>query len=141
LTGVHAAVAGRACLRAVQQSVHGYAIALALLACAVASQVNLVQAFLTSGQVPPRQGNAHLQIVPYQAFATADDWLVLAIGNDGQWQRFCAAAERPDLAADARFATNVLRVQNRAVLVPWIDGELRKRGLAEWQRRLKQAEV
>src|SRR5207244_7318672 len=136
LTGVHAAVAGRACLRAVQQSVHGYAIALALLACAVASQVNLVQAFLTSGQVPPRQGNAHLQIVPYQAFATADDWLILAVGNDGQWQRFCRAAGRADWAADPRFATNVQRVQNRAALVPLVEAEMRRRSSAEWQRLL-----
>src|SRR5882672_2144809 len=103
LTGLHAAVAVLACLHARQQSGHGYAIDLALLDCAVAAQVNLVQAYLTSGEVPPRQGNAHLQIVPYQAFQTADDWLVLAIGNDGQWQRFCHAAERPDLAGDARF--------------------------------------
>src|SRR5207244_11552724 len=137
LTGVHAAVAGRACLRAVQQSVHGYAIALALLACAVASQVNLVQAFLTSGQVPPRQGNAHLQIVPYQAFATADDWLILAIGNDGQWQRFCTAAERADLATDGRFTTNTQRVQARAMLVPMIEALMKTRTCAEWQQRLR----
>src|ERR1700730_11058882 len=91
---------------------------LALLDCAVASQVNLVQAYLTSGQVPKRQGNAHLQIVPYQAFQTADDWLVLAVGNDGQWQRFCQAAGRDDLARAPRFATNVARVQNRQILVP-----------------------
>src|ERR1700674_433032 len=72
LTGLHAAVAVLACLHARQKSGHGYAIDLALLDCAVASQVNLAQAYLTSGQVPPRQGNAHFQIVPYQAFATAD---------------------------------------------------------------------
>ena len=76
-TGLYAATAVLACLHARAQSGHGYAIDLALLDCAVAAQVNLVQAFLTSGEVPARQGNAHLQIVPYQAFATADDWLVL----------------------------------------------------------------
>src|SRR6266545_1365293 len=113
LTGLDAAVAVLACLHARQQSGHGYVIDLALLDCAVAAQVNLAQAYLTSGVLPPRQGNAHLQIVPYQAFATADDWLVLAVGNDGQWQRFCQAAERPDLGSDARFATNTKRVQNR----------------------------
>src|SRR6516165_5905648 len=106
LTGLYAAVAVLACLHARQRSGHGYAIDLALLDCAVAAQVNLVQAYLTSGVVPPRQGNAHLQIVPYQTFATADDWLVLAVGNDGQWQRFCGAAERQDLAEDARFSKN-----------------------------------
>jgi crotonobetainyl-CoA:carnitine CoA-transferase CaiB-like acyl-CoA transferase len=141
LTGLYAATAVLACLHARAQSGHGYAIDLALLDCAVAAQVNVVQAFLTGGTVPPRQGNAHLQIVPYQAFATADDWLILAVGNDGQWQRFCAAAERPDLAADPRFTTNVLRVENRTALVPLVEGELRRRTSAEWQRRLSAAEV
>jgi crotonobetainyl-CoA:carnitine CoA-transferase CaiB-like acyl-CoA transferase len=141
LTGLYAATAVLACLHARTQSGHGYAIDLALLDCAVAAQVNVVQAFLTGGAVPPRQGNAHLQIVPYQAFATADDWLILAVGNDGQWQRFCAAAERPDLGADAHFATNVLRVENRMVLVPLVDAEMRKRPMTEWQKRLAQAEV
>jgi crotonobetainyl-CoA:carnitine CoA-transferase CaiB-like acyl-CoA transferase len=141
LTGLYAAVAVLACLHARRQSGHGYAIDLALLDCAVAAQVNLVQAFLTSGQVPPRQGNAHLQIVPYQAFSTADDWLVLAVGNDGQWLRFCQAAERPDLAGDARFTTNTLRVQNRAVLVPLMEEVMRTRPTREWEERLLAAEV
>src|SRR5262249_53966704 len=118
LTGLYAAVAVLACLRARSRSGHGYAIDLGLLDCAVAAQVNVAQAYLTSETVPPRQGNAHLQIVPYQLFATADSWLVLAVGNDGQWQRFCQAAGLADLAADPRFATNMLRVQNRDILVP-----------------------
>jgi crotonobetainyl-CoA:carnitine CoA-transferase CaiB-like acyl-CoA transferase len=141
LTGLYAATAVLACLHARAQSGHGYAIDLALLDCAVAAQVNVVQAYLTGGSVPPRQGNAHLQIVPYQAFATADDWLILAVGNDGQWQRFCAGAGRPDLAADARFTTNVLRVHNRTALVPLVEAELRRHTSAEWQRRLSAAEV
>src|SRR5438874_3782232 len=124
LTGLYAAVALLACLRGRAESGHGYAIDLALFDCAVAAQVNVVQAYLTSGQVPPRQGNAHLQIVPYQAFATADDWLILAVGNDGQWQRFCRAAERPDLAADSRFLANVQRVERRAELVPLVGAEM-----------------
>jgi crotonobetainyl-CoA:carnitine CoA-transferase CaiB-like acyl-CoA transferase len=141
LTGLHAAVAVLACLHARQQSGHGYAIDLALLDCAVASQVNMVQAYLSSGQVPGRQGNAHLQIVPYQAFATADDWLILAVGNDGQWQRFCQVAERADLAGDARFATNVPRVANRPQLVPLIEELMRQRSCAVWQRLLVTGEV
>jgi crotonobetainyl-CoA:carnitine CoA-transferase CaiB-like acyl-CoA transferase len=141
ITGLHAAVAILACLRARETSGHGYAIDLALLDCAVAAQVNLVQAYLTGGSVPARQGNAHLQIVPYQLFATADGWLVLAVGNDGQWQRFCQAAERPDLAADSRFTTNVLRVQNRAVLVPLVAEVLRAQPTAAWEERLRTHEV
>src|SRR5581483_6737942 len=114
-------------LNARARSGHGYTIDLALLDCAVAAQVNVVQAYLTSGRVPPRQGNAHLQIVPYQLFATADSWLVLAVGNDGQWQHFCRAAGRDDLAADARFQTNPKRVEQRDVLVPLLEPLLRTR--------------
>jgi crotonobetainyl-CoA:carnitine CoA-transferase CaiB-like acyl-CoA transferase len=141
LTGLYAATAVLACLHAREQSGHGYAIDLALLDCAVASQVNVVQAYLSSDVMPARQGNAHLQIVPYQAFATADDWLILAVGNDGQWQRFCSAAERPDLAADARFLTNTQRVQQRALLVPMIEAVMKTRSCADWQERLLDAEV
>jgi crotonobetainyl-CoA:carnitine CoA-transferase CaiB-like acyl-CoA transferase len=141
LTGLYAAVAALACLRGREQSGHGYAIDLALLDCAVAAQVNLAQAFLTSGTVPPRQGNAHLQIVPYQLFPSADGWLVLAVGNDGQWQRFCQAAGRDELAADPRFQSNTARVENRAVLVPLVEGLLRSRTTAEWQAVLTDAEV
>ncbi len=141
LTGLYAAVAVSACLHARQQSGHGYAIDLALLDCAVAAQVNVAQAYLTSGVLPSRQGNAHLQIVPYQLFATADSWLVLAVGNDGQWQRFCRAAERADLAADERFCTNPLRVRNRTILVPLLATLMRSRTTAAWEELLRRAEV
>jgi crotonobetainyl-CoA:carnitine CoA-transferase CaiB-like acyl-CoA transferase len=141
LTGLYAAVAVLACLRARERSGHGYAIDLALLDCAVAAQVNVVQAHLTGGVLPARQGNAHLQIVPYQLFATADGFLVLAVGNDGQWQRFCAAAGRPDLAGDERFATNTRRVENRTTLVPLVEALLRTRTTADWEALLRDAEV
>jgi crotonobetainyl-CoA:carnitine CoA-transferase CaiB-like acyl-CoA transferase len=141
LTGLYAAAGVLACLHARKESGHGYAIDLALLDCAVAAQVNVAQAYLTSGEVPPRQGNAHLQIVPYQAFATADDWLILAIGNDQQWQRFCAAAGRPDLAGDSRFTTNPLRVRHRAELIPVLETLFRQRPAAQWRELLERAEV
>lgn len=141
LTGLYAAVSVLACLHARQHSGHGYAIDLALLDCAVAAQVNVVQAYLSGGSLPARQGNAHLQIVPYQLFATADSWIVLAVGNDGQWQRFCRAAECADLAADERFATNPLRVQNRALLVPLVEALMRTRNTATWEELLREAEV
>jgi crotonobetainyl-CoA:carnitine CoA-transferase CaiB-like acyl-CoA transferase len=141
LTGLYAAVAVLACLQARSRTGHGYAIDLALLDCAVAAQVNVAQAYLTSGTVPPRQGNAHLQIVPYQLFATADSWLVLAVGNDGQWQRFCQAAGLEDLAADPRFTTNTLRVGNRAALVPLLEEALRGASTEEWEQRLRAADV
>jgi crotonobetainyl-CoA:carnitine CoA-transferase CaiB-like acyl-CoA transferase len=141
LTALYAAVAVLACLRSRETSGHGYTIDLALLDCAVASQVNVAQAFLTNGVVPKRQGNAHLQIVPYQLFPTADGWLVLAVGNDGQWQRFCTAAGRPDLASDPRYSTNADRVHNRGELVPLVEAAMRSRSTGEWQEALRQGEI
>lgn len=141
LTGLYSAIAVLACLHARKQSGHGYAIDMALLDCAVAAQVNLAQAFLTSGTVPARQGNAHFQIVPYQAFATADDWLIVAIGNDNQWQRFCEAIGRDDLANNAHFKTNTLRVQNRGILVPILEEVMQTRAVVAWQEIFKLAEI
>jgi crotonobetainyl-CoA:carnitine CoA-transferase CaiB-like acyl-CoA transferase len=141
LTGLYAAVAVLACLQARTRSGHGYAVDLALLDCAVAAQVNVAQAYLSSGSVPSRQGNAHLQIVPYQLFQTRDSWIVLAVGNDGQWQRFCKAAKRDDLAADLRFATNTQRVEQRGTLVPLVEAVMRERSTKEWEAALRAADV
>ncbi len=141
LTGLYAAVAVLACVHARQQTGHGYVIDMALLDCAVASQVNLAQAFLSSGKTPPRQGNAHLQIVPYQLFATADSWLVLAVGNDGQWRRFCATAGRGEWADDARFVDNPSRVRWRDALTPLMDALMRTKKTAEWQEILTASDV
>lgn len=141
LTGLYAAVAVLACLRARDRTGHGYAVDLALLDCAVAAQVNLVQAYLTGGAVPARQGNAHLQIVPYQLFATADGWLVLAVGNDAQWRQFCRAAGRPDLADDPRYASNAQRVEARATVVPVVAEVMRGRATRDWEERLVAAGV
>lgn len=141
LTGLYAATAILACLHARTASGHGYVIDLALLDCAVAAQVNIVQAFLTSGEVPARQGNAHLQIVPYQLMATADGWLVLAVGNDAQWQRFCHAAGCADLGADSRFATNAERVRHRSELVPRVEAVMRTRTTTAWEEILRAATV
>lgn len=141
LAGLYAAIGILACVRARAETGQGYAIDVSLLDCAVAAQVNVAQAYLTSGTVPPRQGNAHLQIVPYQLFATTDSHLVLAVGNDGQWQRFCKAAERPDLASDLRFQTNPQRVQNRHLLLPLLEPVLRSKTSRQWEELLTAAEV
>ncbi len=141
LTGLYAVTAILACLSARRRSGHGYAIDLALMDCALAAQVNVAQAYLTSGDLPPRQGNAHLQIVPYQLFATADHWLVLAIGNDRQWRSFCHIVGRPDLAADPRFATNDNRVRHRQIVVTIVADILKERTTREWIPTLEAAEV
>jgi crotonobetainyl-CoA:carnitine CoA-transferase CaiB-like acyl-CoA transferase len=140
-TGLYAAAAVLACLHAREKSGHGYAADLALLDCALATQVNVAQAYLTQNRMPAKQGNAHLQIVPYQLFQTADGYLIIAIGNDGQWQHFCSAAAAPDLGNDERFHTNTLRVQHRAELIPRLDALLRQRTTQEWVRLLDEAKV
>ena len=118
LTGLYAATAILACLHARDRSGHGYAIDLGLLDCALAAQVNVAQAYLTRGVVPQRQGNSHLQIVPYQLFETADGYLVLNVGNDSQWQAFCTAAGTAELGSDPRFAANRQRVEHREEVLP-----------------------
>ncbi|MCE9563968.1 MAG: CoA transferase [Planctomycetes bacterium] len=141
LTGLYASTAILACLRARERSSHGYAIDLGLLDCALASQVNVAQAYLTSGKVPPRQGNAHLQIVPYELFETADGYLALNVGNDGQWQSFCAAAGATELGSEPRFAKNRQRVELRAEVVPKVAAIMKRLPTAEWESRLTAANV
>jgi crotonobetainyl-CoA:carnitine CoA-transferase CaiB-like acyl-CoA transferase len=141
LTGMYAAVGILAGLRARESSGHGYHIDLALLDCAIAAQINLAQAYLLTGQVPPRPGNTHFQIVPYALFAAADGWVVLNVGNDSQWRQFCAAAEAPGLAADPRFTTNPFRVQHRAELFPVLNEMFQTRTVADWCARLEKARV
>ncbi|AMV22822.1 Formyl-coenzyme A transferase [Gemmata sp. SH-PL17] len=141
LTGLYASNAILAALHARARTGHGYAIDIALADCALAAQVNVAQAFLTSGKLPQRQGNAHLQIVPYQLFATADGWLVLNVGNDGQWRAFCAAAGEAELGADPRFATNRQRVELRAEVVPKVEAIMKRFPTSEWETRLSEANV
>lgn len=141
LTGLYATTAILACLQARQRSGHGYAIDLALNDCALASQVNVAQAYLTSGTVPKRQGNAHLQIVPYQLFETADGYLVLNVGNDSQWQAFCTAAGARELGSDNRFSTNRQRVESRDEVVPMVAVLMKAFDTAEWENRLSTANV
>jgi crotonobetainyl-CoA:carnitine CoA-transferase CaiB-like acyl-CoA transferase len=141
LTGLYAATSILACLRAREQSGHGYAIDLALLDCALASQVNVAQAYLTNGTVPKRQGNAHLQIVPYQLFETADGYIVLNVGNDSQWQAFRSAAEAIELQSDPRFTTNRQRVELRDEVVPKVAAVMKSRTTSEWEKRLTAANV
>ncbi len=114
---------------------------LSLADCTLAGLVNVVQGVLATGERPRRYGNAHPQIVPYEAFATADGFMTLAIGNDGQFQRFCAAVGRPDLAGDRRFVTNPARVEHRASLIPLLNLLLRARTTREWIELLSAKEI
>jgi crotonobetainyl-CoA:carnitine CoA-transferase CaiB-like acyl-CoA transferase len=93
------------------------------------------------GIIPQRMGNAHLNVVPYQVFTTQDGHIVLAVGNDGPFERFCKVAGDPGLARDPRFAVNANRVRNRATLVPLLEPLMRQRSRADWLVALEQAKV
>lgn len=118
MTGMQAAVAILAALHHRQATGQGQYIDIALFDSQLAALVNVAQSYLVTGRPPQRYGNGHPTIVPYQSFDTADGTIAVGVGNDGQWQRFCAVLERPDLAADARFATNPQRVEHRESLIP-----------------------
>jgi crotonobetainyl-CoA:carnitine CoA-transferase CaiB-like acyl-CoA transferase len=146
-TGMYAAVAILAALRHVERTGEGQAIDMALLDTQVAMLANLGANYLVSGKVPGRSGNAHQNIVPYQVFETAaaadgsPDHLILAVGNDSQFAKFCDVAARPELAQDPRFAKNQDRVRNRAVLVPLLEALLKKWSKAKWLAALELAKV
>lgn len=130
LTGVHAATGALAALHHRESTGVGLHLDVALLDVAIASLVNQAQAALLTGEAPARLGSAHPSIVPYQAFEAADGAVVVAVGNDGQFARFCGVVGHPEWATNVNYATNDARVRNRATLVPLIAGELagRKRG-------------
>jgi len=119
----------------------GQHIDMALLDSQIAILANVGSNYLCSGEVPGRWGNTHANIVPYQAFQAADDYLILAIGNDGQWERFCTAAGVSVWSADERFATNQLRVANREVLVPMLEDLFYQKTVAEWLQLCADADV
>ena len=140
-TGMYATVAILAALRHRDATGEGQVIDMALLDTQVAMLANLGANYLVTKQAPRRAGNAHQNIVPYQVFEVSDGHLILAVGNDGQFERFCAVAGCPELPADARFATNANRVRHRATLVPLLAERLRARPRAEWLRALEAAKV
>jgi crotonobetainyl-CoA:carnitine CoA-transferase CaiB-like acyl-CoA transferase len=119
----------------------GQHIDVALLDVQVAALANQAANYLIGGMVPQRMGNAHPNIVPYQDFPTADGDMILAIGNDAQFARFCEVAGHPEWAQDERFMTNRGRVENRAVLLPLLRQATVFRTTAEWMAALEQAGV
>jgi crotonobetainyl-CoA:carnitine CoA-transferase CaiB-like acyl-CoA transferase len=125
LTGLYATVAILAALNERRTSGQGQHIDLALLDVQIATLANQGMNFLVSGKAPRRHGNAHPNIVPYQSFATSDGHIVVAVGNDAQFERFVAVLGVPELSADSRFRRNADRVHNRAELIEIISGKIR----------------
>src|SRR5271155_1861295 len=140
-TGLYTTIAILSALLHQSRSGEGQTIDMALFDCQAAALANQAMNFLAGGMVPGRMGNAHPNIVPYQVFATADGYLILAIANDRQYRSFCRAAAREDLASDARFQTNASRVAHRETLVPLLGPIFGASTTAEWITRLEAANV
>lgn len=140
-TGMYATTSILAALRHRDLTGQGQAIDMALLDTQVAMLANLGANYLVTGVAPQRAGNAHQNIVPYQVFEVADGHLILAVGNDGQFAKFCEVAGRPDLPQDPRFARNADRVRHRSVLVPLLAEIMRTRPRADWLSALEAAKV
>ena len=132
LTGLYAANAIQAALIHQQKSGQGQHIDMALLDVQVATLANQAMNFLATGNSPGRLGNAHPNIVPYQAFQTADGYIILAVGNDAQFARFCELAGKPELATDTRFTKNSDRVKHRETLVPQVVEIMLQNSSEQW---------
>ena len=132
MTGMYATVAIQAALAHRDRTGQGQWIDACLLDSAVAMMATMSHNYLVTGTPPSRLGNAHQNIVPYQVFACADGHVILAVGNDAQFAKFCAAAGRPEWAADVRFAKNADRVRNRETLVPLLAEVVRTRSQKSW---------
>ena len=140
-TGLYAAVAILAALRHRDATGQGQVVDMALLDTQVAMLANLGANYLLTRQAPRRMGNAHQNIVPYQVFEVADGHMILAVGNDAQFARFCQAAGCAELASDERFANNAGRVRHRDTLVPLLAERLLGRKRADWLAALEAATV
>ncbi len=123
-TGLYAVIAIQAALAARERTGEGAHLDMALFDSLVGVLANQALNYLASGVSPRRLGNAHPNIVPYQVFAVADGHVIVAVGNDGQFARFCRVIGAPDLAAEERFRTNPARVANREALVPLLAARL-----------------
>ena len=134
--GLYAATSILAALRHRERTGEGQQIDIALFDVQLSWLANVGSAYLVSGQAPGRYGNAHATIVPYQPFPAADGSVMVAVGNDGQFARFCAVLERNGWASDARYATNPARVAHRDELVPQIAALTIARPVAAWVEAL-----
>lgn len=131
-TGLYATIGIMGALAHRDISGEGQMVDMALLDVQVAVLANQALNYLVSGAAPQRLGNAHPNIVPYQAFPTRDGHIILAIGNNGQFAKFCHAAGRPELIADPRFADNAARVAHRADMVAILTDLMPTRTTRDW---------
>jgi formyl-CoA transferase/CoA:oxalate CoA-transferase len=119
----------------------GQRVDVSILESTLGVLINQAQNAFVTGRSPGRRGNAHPNIVPYEAFAASDGELVVAVGTEAQWRRLCEALGVASLADDLRFATNAARVEHREVLRPLLEAPFATRPVAEWLERLDAADV
>jgi crotonobetainyl-CoA:carnitine CoA-transferase CaiB-like acyl-CoA transferase len=136
LTGKDATIGILAALQERERSGRGQRIEVNLLSSLLGALANQASAYLTTGVAPARMGNRHPSIAPYETLRCADGMLAVACGNDGQFARICAVLDRPDLAADPRFATNPARVSHRPTLIEALEMELTREDVSVWAERL-----
>ena len=141
LTGLYTTIGALSALAYRDKTGRGQHVDMALLDVTIAATANQAMNYLVTGNAPAMMGNAHPNIVPYEAYKAADHYIILATGNDGQYQRFCSVAGRPDLATDERFATNRARVGNRAVLGPILNEIIAAKPRAFWLEELERVGV
>ena len=147
MTGMYATVGILAALRHAEKTGEGQQVDMALLDTQVAMLANLGANYLVSGVVPGRMGNAHQNIVPYQVFEVAaapsgsKDHIIIAVGNDSQFRKYCEVANVPELGTNPLFALNRDRVKNRAQLVPILEAVMRTRSKADWLAAFEAAKV
>ena len=137
MCGMYAAVGILAALLHRDATGEGQHIDLALVDTQMSWLINEGLNYLTSGALPERRGNAHPNIVPYEVFETSDGHIIVAVGNDAQYQRFCAVIERPDLGDDSRFSTNPDRIAHRDALIAEIAVSLREMPSAQVLQKLE----
>jgi crotonobetainyl-CoA:carnitine CoA-transferase CaiB-like acyl-CoA transferase len=141
VTGLYATIGILAALNERQRTGGGRHVSVALFDASVAAMVNQAANYLIGGMVPVALGTAHPNIVPYQAIRAADEPFILAAGNDRLFERTCEVIERPEWAADERFATNAARVRNRRELIPLLESAFARRDAEDWLRELERASV
>lgn len=141
MTGMYAVVAILAALRHRDATGAGQYVDMALLDTQVAWLSYVGQNYLTSGQVPRRCGNHHPNIMPYQVFGAADGLLILAVGNDAQFERFCNFCGRGEIARDPRFATNARRLKHRETITPIVADLIAAHPIRHWVEGLTKVNV
>jgi crotonobetainyl-CoA:carnitine CoA-transferase CaiB-like acyl-CoA transferase len=134
LTGLYACIGIQAALYEREKSGIGQKLDLSLFDSAISSLVNVASNYLISGKIPKRLGNIHPNIVPYQTFKTLDGEMVIAVGNDKQFQTLCSILGLKDVLEDERFTTNAKRVEHRGHLIPLLQEALKKKPTAYWQK-------